>query len=142
MKSARQFTYMNSLIDSMNAETANAEKGATFSSRLKQLRMQKGLNQKAFAELVDVHPVQYNRYETGDNIPASELLTKIADALGVTVDYLLDGKNEEAAVAKFEDKDLLNLFSEVEKLKTEDKLYIKKVVEDLLKVKKFQQLAS
>jgi transcriptional regulator with XRE-family HTH domain len=139
MKSARQFTYMNSLIDSMNAET---ERVPTFSSRLKQLRMQKGLSQKAFAELVDVHPVQYNRYETGDNIPASELLTKIADALGVTVDYLLDGKNEEAAVAKFEDKDLLNLFSEVEKLKAEDKLYIKKVVEDLLKVKKIQQLAS
>lgn len=142
MKSARQITYMNSPIDSMNADATNSEKAATFSSRLKQLRMQKGLSQKAFAELIGTHPVQYNRYETGDNIPASELLTKIADALGVTVDYLLDGKNEEAAVAKFEDKDLLNLFSEVEKLKTEDKLYIKKVIEDLLKVKKFQQLAS
>ena len=66
---------------------------------------------------------------------------RLADALNVSVDYLLEGDEKDAAFANFEDKDLLLLFSEVERLRAEDKTYIKKVVADVIKVKKFKQLA-
>ena len=40
--------------------------------------------------------------------------------------YLRKDKVEDAAVANYEDKDLLELFSEVSKLDPENKSYIKK----------------
>lgn len=110
--------------------------------RLKSLRMQKGLSQKQLAEIANLNRVQYNRYEKGETMPSTETISKIADVLEVSVDYLLEGKEEDAAIANFEDKDLLQLFSEVEKMPNGDKTYIKQVLTDLIKVKKFQQLAS
>lgn len=123
----------------MNSEDENS--GTELSRRLKKLRMQTGLSQKQFAQSLKLAYAQYNRYERGDNIPNTDILSRLADALNVSVDYLLEGEEKDAAVANFEDKDLLLLFSEVERLKAEDKSYIKKVVADLVKVKKFEQLA-
>lgn len=121
----------------MSAESSNL----TLPERLKQLRMQKGLSQKAFAELVNVHPVQYNRYEGGDSVPSAENLPKLAEALGVTVDYLLEGKNDEAAVAKFEDRDLLRLFEETEKLPAKDKEIAKEMLDSFLFKRRVKQMA-
>ncbi|MBN2817944.1 MAG: helix-turn-helix transcriptional regulator [Bacteroidales bacterium] len=104
--------------------------------------MRKGLSQKAFSELIDLNPVQYNRYENKGILPSSETLGKLACALEVSVDYLIEGQVEDAAFANFEDKDLLELFSEVSKLDPENKNYIKKVLADLVKLKKFEMLAS
>jgi len=110
--------------------------------RLKQLRMQTGLSQKEFAEKVKIAYAQYNRYERGDNTPNAESLSKLADALNVSVDYILEGEEKNAAMANFEDKALLQLFNDVENLKKEDKEFIKQVLSDLVKLKKYQQLAS
>jgi len=113
-----------------------------FPMRLKQLRMQTGLSQKEFAEKTKLAYAQYNRYERGDNTPNAETLRRLADALDVSVDYLIEGEEKDAAIANFEDKDLLRLFQEVESLDKEDKDYIQKVVSDLVKIKKVKQLAS
>ena len=122
----------------MDSDTKNVN----LSVRLKQQRMQTGLSQKEFAEKINLAYAQYNRYERGDNVPNAETLSKLADALNISVDYLLEGEEKDAATANFEDKDLLKLFQEVEGLDKEDKDYIKKVVSDLVKIKKFKQLAS
>jgi len=122
----------------MDSDTKNVN----LSVRLKQQRMQTGLSQKEFAEKINLAYAQYNRYERGDNVPNAETLSKLADALNISVDYLLEGEEKDAAIANFEDKDLLKLFQEVEGLEKEDKDYIKKVVSDLVKIKKFKQLAS
>lgn len=126
----------------MNFTKENIEQSNSFSVRLKTQRMQKGLSQRAFAQMTDLNPVQYNRYENKGVIPSTETLARLADALEVSVDYLLEGQEEDAAIANFEDKDLLKLFSEVGKLDIENKNYIKKVLSDLVKVKKFEELAS
>ncbi|MES9856125.1 MAG: helix-turn-helix transcriptional regulator [Sedimenticola sp.] len=34
---------------------------------------------------------QLNKYESGLNLPPAEMLIKLADALGTTVDFLLTG---------------------------------------------------
>lgn len=117
------------------------EENSGLARRLKKLRMQTGLSQKEFAQSARLAYAQYNRYERGDNVPNAEILSRLAEALSVSVGYLLEGDEKDAAVANFEDKDLLLLFSEVERLRTEDKTYIKKVLADLVKVKKFEQLA-
>ncbi len=124
--------FVNAGIDLMNPTAEEKARLEQFAARLKQLRMQKGVSQKAFAEQITVHPVQYNRYEGADVLPSIDILSKIAEALGVTVDFLLEGKNEEAAVARFEDRELLEIFSEIEKFPPKKKEALKIILASLV----------
>ncbi len=67
----------------------------TFGVRLKNLRKQKRWSQKELAAKVGVRFQQLNKYESGLNLPPAEMLIKLADALGTTVDYLLAGNPAE-----------------------------------------------
>lgn len=63
--------------------------------RIKEIRKSKGYNQKAVAEAIGVTQSQYSRYESGaTNIPG-DMLPKIADLFGVSVDALL-GRDDDA----------------------------------------------
>ena len=62
-------------------------------------------------------------------------------ALGVTSDYLLDGATDEAAKARFTDRELLQQFQEVEQLPDEDKNVVKKLLDAFLTKKHLQALA-
>src|SRR5436309_1402890 len=54
------------------------------------LREEKGLNQKQLAELAGISQATISRIENGDiRELKSESVKKLADALGVSVDYLL-----------------------------------------------------
>jgi transcriptional regulator with XRE-family HTH domain len=118
------------------------EKNSNFAKRLKNLRLQKGFSQKDLAKILDLHHVNYGRYERGDSHPAAGTLTKLADALDVSVDYLLEGETQDAAVANLEDKDLLKMFSEIEKLPAKDKEVVKTLLDAFITKKKVQQLAT
>jgi transcriptional regulator with XRE-family HTH domain len=118
------------------------EKTARFAERLKKLRMEKGLSQRAFSLKINLNYVQYNRYEKGETIPSTDTLSKLADALDVSVDYLLEGKKEDAATANLQDKDLLKMFGEVEKFPENEKEEIKSVIDAYITRRKVKQLAS
>jgi transcriptional regulator with XRE-family HTH domain len=124
----------------MNAE--GIERTAKFAERLKKLRMEKGLSQRAFSLRINLNYVQYNRYEKGETIPSTDTLSKLADALGVSVDYLLEGKEEDAATANLQDKDLLKMFEEVEKFPKNEKEEIKSVIDAYITRRKIKQIAS
>ena len=128
--------FLSSGLYLMNEKAVEAR---SFSERLRQLRMQKGLSQKAFAESVDIHPVHYNRYEKGAILPSTDAIGKIAEALGVSMDYLLEGNVQNAAVANIEDKELLKIFERLEKLPKEQKDHIKDVLDGYLMKKELQQ---
>lgn len=113
-----------------------------FSKRLKQLRKQKGLSQAELAGLVDVHYNHIGRYERATSRPSADALSRLADALGVSADYLFEGSNEDAARADFKDRELLRQFQEVEQLPDEDKDVIKKLLDAFLMKKKLQRLAA
>ena len=53
-------------------------------------RKKKGWNQEALAEAAEVTRSMIGRYETGNTKPSTAVLARIADALDVSVDYLLD----------------------------------------------------
>lgn len=65
---------------------------------LKQLRIQRGFTQKQMAELLNITTNGYQHYELGTRQPPVDMLCKIADILGVSVDYLL-GREKENSVA-------------------------------------------
>jgi transcriptional regulator with XRE-family HTH domain len=64
-----------------------------FKERLVQLREERNLKQKEFAEAVKIHNRNINRYEKGLREPDFDTLIQIADYFNVSTDYLL-GRTE------------------------------------------------
>ena len=65
-----------------------------YQNRIRDLREDADLSQKALAKLLGVHQTTYSDYELGRlNVPVSALHI-LADHYGVSVDYLL-GRTEE-----------------------------------------------
>lgn len=70
-----------------------------FGKRLKQVREIRGLTQEDLAERAGLTAVLISHYETGVKPGASAItLVKLADALSVTIDYLLGRTNEMKAI--------------------------------------------
>lgn len=111
-----------------------------FASRLKPLRAQRGLSQSELAKLVGVHYNHIGRYERGQSKPGAQTLTKLAEALGVSSDFLMDGNTDEAAKASFQDRELLIQFKQVEQLNDNDKHLVKEFLDAFLTKKKLEQM--
>ena len=113
-----------------------------FPERLRELRKQKDLSQAELGKLVGLHYIHIGRYERGLSRPGADTLKRLSDALGVSGDFLLEGSTDSVAKARFEDRELLRQFQEVEKLPEEDKMVIKKLLDALLTKKQLQALAG
>ena len=113
-----------------------------FADRLKQLRKQQGLSQSQLGDLVGVHYNHIGRYERGTSQPSADVLSKIADILDISSDYLLEGERDSAVVADFEDKELLQHFLDAQQLDYKDKMLVKEFLGAFLVKKKLQKLVS
>ena len=113
-----------------------------FPKRLHDLRRQKNLSQTELAQLVGLHYTHIGRYERGESRPAADTLKRLADALGVTGDYLLEGASTEAARARFEDRELLQHFEEAEQLPREDKQLIKEFLSAFLMRRRLERMVA
>jgi len=61
---------------------------------LKELRKDQGLTQEELAKLIGCSRQSYNAYENGYRSPDPDLLRKMADVLGTTVDYIVRGVSD------------------------------------------------
>lgn len=81
-------------------------KKETFGDRIRKMRIEKGFaTQEEFANIVGVSRVTMNYYENDERKPDYEIFGKIAEALGVSCEYLLGNtetpyKENEATVKK------------------------------------------
>ena len=89
-----------------------------------------------------MHYTHIGRYERGLSRPSGDKLKLLAEALGVTADYLIEGKINEVAQSKLEDKDLLKMFKEIETFRERDKIVIKELIDAFIAKKKIQELAK
>jgi len=62
----------------------------SLNSNLKKFRKNKGLTQKELAEKSGITRESIGNYERGDRIPPANILSKIAIALGVSINDLID----------------------------------------------------
>lgn len=113
-----------------------------FPRRLHDLRRSKDLSQTELAHKTGVHYTHIGRYERGESRPSADTLKRLADALGVTNDYLLEGATTEAAKARFEDRELLQHFQEAEQLPREDKDLIKEFLGAFLMRRRLERMVS
>lgn len=63
--------------------------------RIKDLLDLKNMSQRELSEIVGCTEVSISRYISEERNPRSDLLAKIADALGVSMEYLAGTKNNE-----------------------------------------------
>jgi transcriptional regulator with XRE-family HTH domain len=56
---------------------------------LKEIRIAKGQTQKAVADYIGCSSVVYSRYETGDREPSIDMVVRIADCFGVSIDDIV-----------------------------------------------------
>jgi transcriptional regulator with XRE-family HTH domain len=103
-----------------------------FKDRLKQARIKKEVSQSELANTIGVHVTNISRYERGENMPTSEVLKKLANALDTTVDFLMSGSLNDLAAEGIADKELLSQFKRVEGLPKDKKKLVKEFLESFL----------
>lgn len=65
-----------------------------FSLKLRELRQEKGYTQKQISDKTGISRSVLSQYETGHSEPTASVIIKLADALEVTTDYLLERADE------------------------------------------------
>jgi len=83
----------------------------TIAERIRLVRQKKKLSQAELADDCGVNKKSLSRYELGTSVPPADALKAIADALGVSADYLL---SDDTVMIK--DKDLLEKFEVVQEI--------------------------
>lgn len=63
-------------------------------TNMRRLRAEHGLSLRALAREIDDYPTSVKRIEDGESMPGAGLLTRISEALGVTVNELLADPKE------------------------------------------------
>jgi len=96
------------------------------SNRLVSLRKEKKISQGELAEKVGIHNNVLGRYERGEATPSVEMAAKLADALGVSLDYLVGKTDVEL------DQTILDKVISIQKLPEEDKNCIMYSIDGLI----------
>lgn len=106
----------------------------TFSGKLVFARKQKKIKQADLGRLIGTSGYIIGKYERGENIPSIEVAAKIADALGVTLDYLVK-KGEHEHI----DNTTLKRLKDIEKLDHDTKSKIFDIIDTYLRDFKTRQ---
>ena len=107
----------------------------SFAKRLKEERERVGLSKGDLAGKVGMHYSQIGRYERGEASPSSDVLKRLANELGTSTDYLMNGTRSDMAQEKIKDKKLMNLFNRIGELDNKSKEVVVTLIEAFL----FQQ---
>lgn len=74
-----------------------------FAERLQELQKQRGLTQKAMAEMIGIMPASLSAYMKGTKTPALDIAVKIANALGVSIGWLCGELQGSSTLTTYED---------------------------------------
>jgi len=105
----------------------------SFGKRLMEVRKKKGLSQEDLATLIGTKGPAIGRYERGAANPTIEVAIRLADALDVSLDYLV-GKVDIAL-----DADTLKRMKDINALPEEDRQFILRAMDGLLRDIKTQK---
>lgn len=103
-----------------------------FAERLKLLRSARKMTQTRLAQLLDVSPRVYNRWENGVSTPHFDTVVKIADILDVSLDELAARKDTNGET-KIHNPELHRLYQKVDQLSDEDQKALLVVLDSLVK---------
>lgn len=102
----------------------------TFGEKILYLRKEKSWSQAELAEKLGTHGALIGKYERNESRPLVDTAKKMADAFGVSLDYLAD---ETSLSSSFRDKKILERIAEIERLPNEDKSHIYYLIDGLVR---------
>ena len=104
----------------------------SFGAKLKELRMNKKMQQSELGNLLNLSPSTISLYESDNRKPTPEIITKVADIFHVSTDYLLGISTSKNKYYDLTEKDEKNIEKTLEKLVEEldNGLYSKDMDED------------
>ena len=79
--------------------------GSTFGDRLRELRRERGMQQRELGELYNLSSSAIGSYERNLREPTLELLLQLSEYFGVSVDYLLCRTEERLTAKEYKEKD-------------------------------------
>jgi len=91
------------------------------------VRKSKKISQDELAKMIGAHAPVIGRYERGEVKPSIEMATKIADALGVSLDYLV-GHSDQMI-----EHSILNRIMDIQKLSEKDQEHLFAMVDAYLR---------
>lgn len=107
------------------------------------LRKEQKWSQRELAEKLKTDYRNISRWETGKNIPDTNMVIKLADIFGVTTDYLLyDNVPRNGKSQKIDDPELLEQIEAIKNLKEEDKNVIKHLISAVIFKNKVEVLSN
>ncbi len=112
----------------------------SFGKRIKEIRASKKISQDELASKIGIHANHLSRYERDVTLPSIEVVKKIAQALEVSIDLLVFGKQD--IDSTIQDKELVSLFKNIEQFSQEDKSVVKTLLDAFITKRKVQKLAQ
>lgn len=97
--------------------------------KITKLKKLKKLSQVALAEVTGISRDAISKYERGDSVPSVEYAKRIADALGVSLDYLVSDNDKEDVL----DNDAVKRIKEIQDLPVSEKDKIYSVIDALVR---------
>lgn len=100
--------------------------------RIKEVRERLGLNQAKLAAQAEITPAAISQIESGDRIPSTPILRRLAASLEVSTDYLLGNTDKSELQDILQDQSIQKFFRGFQDLNDTDKKFIQKQI-DLLR---------
>jgi len=99
---------------------------------LAKFRKEKGLTQEDLVRLSGVAISQIRRYETDKSSPSLDVIVKLANSLGISIDEMVFDKATGVAANKIVDRELLEQFETISSMGEDEKHVVKKMLEGII----------
>lgn len=123
-------------------ERSDEEVAMALGERIRQLRKERGWSQAELGSKVGTDSQRISRYENGRITPSVEALVRLADALEVSVDYLVREGSPRKALLGPELGVLSERLVELAELDEEDRALVAGVVDGLVARRRLKILAG
>ena len=111
--------------------------------RLKRLRQDRNWSQAQLGRQIGVHQKQISGYERGVHVPSTDVLVRLAQVFGVSLDYLVfDDRDDAPAYVDIADRDLVSLLHALDQLAGDDKNIVRGVLHAFVLKSRFQRVAA
>lgn len=88
----------------------------SFGARLKELRLEKNMQQSELGRLLNITNVAVSHYENDNRKPTPEIISKVSDIFNVSTDYLLGNTTSKRKYYDLTEKDEKSIERTLEKL--------------------------
>ena len=104
----------------------------SFGKNLSRFRKEKGLTQEGLVKKSGVAISQIRRYEADKSSPTLGVITRLGQALGVSIDEMVFDHSAGIAAGKLLDRELLEQFEMISALEEDERQAVKKILEGVI----------